>query len=126
MSEVNWEKRARELIVGPDIPSPGYTVEYTRQMALQLGREMADARAEEIAKAIEASPRPYDFRWQFERFKALDIARSFLSKPKTREQVLEEALRYYAGKHLNAGNIFAEETSPGEVARRALDWRPEK
>jgi hypothetical protein len=104
-----------------------------RVKAVQLAREYADARAEEISQAIEKCNavrmskaelllrqqgiglEPQELRAQ-----AASIARSFIQKPKTREQVLEEALRYYADRALNAGNPWADETSPGAIARRAL------
>jgi hypothetical protein len=45
------EKRALQLIVGPDMPGPGYTMSYTRQMAVQLAREAADAEREKWQQA---------------------------------------------------------------------------
>lgn len=90
---------------------------------LQLGREMADERAGLITEKILAGlPKVW---WsgspEAPRIEAMHaaaaIARSTITKPETRERVLEEALvrlalRYEAG------------TDVEEIARRALEWKP--
>lgn len=96
----DWKKRAQELFRGNSVWSDGRRSEvvdldfYAIPIALQLGQEMADARAEEIAKSIEEYKLlgcigcPY----QSARADAAMLARSTISKKKTREQALEEAL----------------------------------
>jgi hypothetical protein len=145
---MDWEKRARELFgtnvsVGPEgMTGFLHGGESAARIALQLGREMveehnnsvwlvsareelqrqaADARAEDIAKAIDGRAKhalcanhPYD-----EAMRCAELARSFISKPKSREAVLEEALR-----ELNAEAVKRCHGYVGEIARRALEWKP--
>ena len=121
----DWEKRARELLVekrrqhDDHVPYADWPVV---EMALQLGREMADERAEEIARRIEISgvSHPTDKEWTLTSVwtrcveRTADIARSTIQKPKTRERVLEEALREIHNSH--ASQFCA------DIARRALEW----
>lgn len=98
------ERDAASWISGP----------WTAEAALQLGQEMADARAEEIAKRFElglALSMP-------DRNYAARTARSFVSHRKTREEVLEEALKEIVARHQNP--LFP--TPPGieALARKAL------
>lgn len=156
MSNDKWEKRAHELIgevvknrglVGTDWQNAEVWEGACVSWALQLGREMAaeasrtardeawlqearlelqrmaaDARAEEIAQKIESCNCG---SWSAAH---AQIARSFISKPKSREQVLEEALRYIeqgAEKQKmpdGAGWVSAVWTT--EACRRALEWKP--
>lgn len=123
-TEAKWEARARELSSVAD--------------ALRLGREMAqeaaDARAEEIAQALDRfAQRQRDLADENQRACrpiegkvlaataftiAAEHARSTITKPKTREQVLEQALRAIAQEDDGCPN--------GEIARRALEWKPEE
>jgi len=184
-TDKDWEARARELSIAPDVKHVYHLEPWTSvERALQLGREMADERAEEIARAIDqTNPRARDR--SIEEHMA-EIARSTITKPKeplmwtmndlmrepakdeaairaderekiaqqidgelyddsrretatqalcrlrnqlrgepkTRVQVLEEALRYYANRHATASNPWAGETAAGAVARNALEWKP--
>jgi hypothetical protein len=61
--------------------------------AIQLGREMADERAEEIARLCEARQTDTGSAWDLCQGIAAALARSTITKPKTREQVLEDAAR---------------------------------
>jgi hypothetical protein len=111
MSEKDWEKRAREIIPGMgqvSVPLDKFG-ELFVGAALKLGGEMADARAEEIAHACA---RHADL-W------AADVALATITKPKTREQVLEEALR-----EIVDGDTWTISCATA-VARKALDWKPE-
>jgi hypothetical protein len=118
----DWEARALELL-----PGPFRTTDGARKAMLQLGHEMADARAKEIAQTLDSfGSVPLSGRC------AADIARSTITPPKTRELALEEALRY-----ILAGPNFVH---PGydeafhrswcslcrsvDDARRALEWKP--
>lgn len=141
MSEPNdWEARARELLrktdrfISPDIEAA--SLQLGREMAdererlvmsefahLSINsekakREAADARAEEIAREIalrvpDGTIAPYNSR-ECGLIEAKAIARSFITKPKTREQVLEEALR----------SISALIPDARPTAQRALEWKP--
>jgi hypothetical protein len=135
-TESEWEARARELLPGP----PFHTAEKARKAMLQLGREMAEEAGAEAslywAKHVQAMAADMD-SLRDERDAAADaraeeiaqacyhiseacaeIARSFISQPKTREQVLEEALSAIRAGTDDAG------TPPYEIARRALEWKP--
>lgn len=85
-------------------------------------RRAADARAEEIAAKIEAHsrghyhPHPSALFIQQGLAEAKEIARSTIEKPKTREQVLEEALR-----EASSSRTF---TEIDRIVKRALDWKP--
>ena len=139
------EKRARELVAKRPVPPDDGLM----GPMVQLAREAADARAEEIAQALEASILIYRSHSGLTsadvKERAVQIARSFITKPKeqkryyhigeynrtypppkgfyrteaqpnepkTREQVLEEALRE-----------IAKNSPPSSIARRALEWKP--
>lgn len=109
MSDIYWEKRARELVSakGKDARNFEWVPAPAVEAMLKLGHEMADARAEEIAARCEGV--------------AASIARAFISKPKTREQVLEEALRRIADDAMK-DNVFGD--GKREIARQALEWKP--
>lgn len=114
----DWAARAREVLV---LNRNGYL-----EAALQIGSEMADARAREIAQKLEwardhstFSPDAHGDGWRGGLGDAAGIARSTIMQPKTREQVLEEALREIAGSNEAAGAQH-----PCSVARRALEWKP--
>ena len=132
------EKRARELGLRSG--------DWSFVRAIQLACEAADARAEEIAQAIELKDTANGpGNWLFSANWAAALARSTITKPKeperyyhigeynrtypppkgfyrteaqpnepkTREQVLEEALRE-----------IAKNSPPSSIARRALEWKP--
>jgi hypothetical protein len=75
--------------------------------------------ADEVYKRFKAQRQRIWDRWNADLESAL-----FDEKPKTREQVLEEALRYYASGHHATQGQPQSEVSPGAVARRALGWEP--
>lgn len=116
----DWKKRARELFFDMDALVIGGP-----DAILQLGQEMADARAEEIARAVleyklmGCLTCPH----QAASADAARIARSFISKKKTREEVLEEALKEISSLPCN----YANPPEPRSVciAKRALDWKPD-
>lgn len=176
----DWPKRARELGLEWVVESPHGNVRYPTERALQLGREMADERAEAIAKAIEERkkehirPAPSAMFIQQGLIDAAAIARSFVEKKaepkecayteawiraderekcagyiarrvtalheridtmearKTRETVLEEALRESLAELVSAAEINAGErlqcddgsTEAIAIIRRALEWKP--
>lgn len=103
-SEPDWEKKAKAYMRWCFSGPTGDASEGVVLAALRLGREMADARAEEIAKAIEAKrmARPhqayfsgYEGQHNADMDRCANIARSFIFKKpesKAREQALEEAL----------------------------------
>lgn len=146
-TDKDWEARARELWGGAVVSFPqARTVELNTEFLgiymLQLGREMAsyergecyselgtieaswreriakaraeaaDARAEEIAKRLEAQDCS-------DCTESARVARSTITKPKTRERVLEEALR--AARH-DAILLGLDETR--RSIERALEWKP--
>ncbi len=162
--KTDWGVRIRELLLeahkGHDYRAPCYDGGPTIQAALQFGREMADARADEIADRIEGLERavcvtnPIGGNWLA---RAKSEARSFISKPttpdmpdaectalatalvrwmkdhagvecatvtvtrkppKTREQVLEEALR-----KISDGGFLALSQAE-DIARSAMEWKP--
>lgn len=98
------------------------------EAALKLGQEMADARAEEIAQMIASfslkdthAPTRAELA-ECVLAAAAKIARSFIAKPKTREQVLEEALREI--EPLTTNETWQQEAiRKSDVARRALEWK---
>lgn len=126
--------------------------------ALQLGREMqadvlehardvlmpaaashaADERAEEIARAIEADSSRCPHPWCesaeaclacLTRKTIVERTRKAITKPKTREQVLEEALRNIVKRgddERARSNQFViwDNNGPYMVAKRALEWNP--
>ncbi len=121
MGEVDWEARATEIWRAeckPVFPKAAIHEDYLRSM-LQLGREMADARAEEIAQAITAGLPKVWFAGNGDghridgMYAAASIARSTITKPKTREQVLDAALRAAMSGQLTKDAI-----------RKALEWKP--
>lgn len=126
-TDKEWESRARELLSRDfDWCPPKNVHDDIVKAALKLGREMADARAEEIAREIEADSSWCPHPWCesaatclacLTRKTIVERTRKAI-KPKTREQVLEEALCE-----------IERMTLPGEakhtVARRALEWTPE-
>lgn len=73
--------------------------------------------AEEIAQLFEGISRNQPYAGDLREWGA-QLARSTIQNPKTREQVLEEALR-----QIRAGTDCAG-TPPYEIARRALEWKP--
>lgn len=115
----DWEKRARAEDMFPTLSRDQNvigSVDVWRDRALRLGREMADARAEEIAKAIERWPSylpTQDFA---------SLARSFTSKPKTREAALEDAVVQL--RKLSISDIQHDLTLVERITRRALEWQP--
>jgi hypothetical protein len=119
-----WMKRAQELLY------PSLGMERAWSNALQLGREMADARAEEIALLLEKEATEVVFdlpAWEVVGAKvyrlAARFARSTITKPKTREQVLEEALREI--EPLTTNETWQQEAiRKSDIARRALEWKP--
>ena len=90
------EKRAREVMHSAKLLPESVYVE----RAIELAREAADARAEEIADRLESG---YIFEMSRGGFSTRECppcaaaARSFISKPEPREQRLEKALRQIAG-----------------------------
>ena len=122
------EKTAVQLM---GIPLPGV------DWAIQLAREAADARAEEIASAIEASNlmrlakkdllemEDFGISSRTLRDVAVKIARSTISKPETREQRLEKALRECAKMcscAYGTGEVHQHhERCSTQIARRALE-----
>jgi hypothetical protein len=168
MSEHDWEKRAKEILQG--LWRNGHTHHGAWiEAALQLGREMSDARAEDFERDMVAIS-PYE-HGPIARACAA-IARSFISKskpdplgmqktgvdmeteariraderenvfarleklgyegaaermrrefappkPKTREQILEEALRELEEEYFaNEGDEYTVK----RIARNALEW----
>ena len=123
----DWKKRAENLMprvigfvsrVGSMETAEVAHAEVVR-VALQLGQEMADARAEEIAKMLSVRADEFEEEPDFERrflvgeLRAAAIfIRNTISKPKTREQVLEEALRL--GERMFRDTLWA------KTAREAL------
>lgn len=137
-SEEEWSTRALELLreegalrvrVGEVLYG---LLTFEVRAAMQLGHEMADARAEEIAARFEACDR--DCAFKFTNYPgAAAIARAFISKPepKNREQVLEEALREVLGGGCSCEMYRTvppmhehNEHCSVEIARRALEWKP--
>lgn len=139
MTSIDWEKRARELV-----PCCIHGSLNSIDGALQLGREMADARAEEIAKQCDdrednipgkvppvgATERQPYFEGSRHAWRAAaSLARSTISKPKTREQVLEDALLKTAvtcncsQRGASIGSVHLVDC-PYEIKRRALEWAP--
>jgi hypothetical protein len=137
----DWEKRVQELF-GPERIEEfnGGPMTDWRKKALQLGREMADERAEEIARLAEKSAtdesfaagagspdrgREYGYRV------AATFARSFIYKKRTREEVLEDALRKKVLEDalrkiegLGPYSVpFDDSTTPKGIAKRALEWK---
>ena len=109
----DWKKRAEEIL-----RTHGYSVDLLHNVylaMLQLGQEMADARAEEIARAFER--RDMNTReTSITLLEATQTARSFISHKKTREEVLEEALRL--GERMFRDTLWA------KAAREALGDSP--
>lgn len=107
-----------------------------------IKKQAADARAEEIAKAcIAEGKRGYETNesctYLFALKKGAEIARSLISKPKTREQALEQAilempkrLREHAriafeNDEIEQAAIYKSAAIDVEGAsRRALEWKP--
>ena len=134
----DWELRARELIgvhwhVGESYEQSMKEANSIWCYALQLGNEMADARAEEIALRCERVSREPELQYpeltsdnaRYAMCKAAQIARSFISKkpePKTREQVLEDALREIEKPSPFEGS-WNELLRKRELALRALEWK---
>lgn len=99
----NWKKRAEEL---SHEAAEWMTEPYLEiSDALQLGQEMADARAEEIEEMMDATASCCDHgRFAAAYAACAKIARNTIDRPKTREQRMEEALtrilRSYSDMHL--------------------------
>ena len=135
-NEIDWEGEARDwlLVRGHDLGIARFLALFLKETA----EIHADQRTEEIAKKIEAagmiahqdeSPTSAVMRTGL---RAAAIARSFIQKKRTREDVLEEALRAIeAGCPPGWKNTDPRDTSltrdGGEraaaVARRALAWK---
>ena len=124
--------RLRAMIPGALDTHPEDKVWEHTEACLRKLAGSADERAEEIARYAEGHINAQPYASDDTRRECASLARSIAayarstirSAPKTRERVLEEALRYYANRHVSASNPWAGEISPGEVARRALEWKP--
>lgn len=93
-------------------------------MQAEEQRREAAIRADEREKDIEALERADDILRR-ERFISPEIIMALgrLREPKTREGVLEEALRKIS--ELGPYSIpFDDSTTPQWIARRALEWKP--
>ena len=124
----DWKKRAGELGLPSWVrtgPERGSHYPDAVELALQLGQEMADARAEEIAQAIEGYKLlgcmgcPY----QSAAKDAAQIARLTIKsqQKKTREEVLEEALKEIALGYRDSEWHNKETPRLVGLARRALE-----
>ncbi len=111
-TDKEWEARALE--VWNEASSEDHAAAMVR-----LGREMADARAEEIALHFDACWRDCGVK-ALTYYEAAAYCRSTITKPKTREQVLEAALRAL----LNDPVMRGLGGGPVDTARRALEWKP--
>lgn len=103
-TEAELEARAREL---------------ARELAMLIESWLADESGhdEEVGPKLDQVLREHPLQ-----FNVPEVC----AEPKTREQVLEAALRYYVtvGSGVTHGSGWTKEIAPGEVARRALLWRP--
>lgn len=118
----DWEKRAKELFPWED--ERGFSAH--RVAAIKMANEMADERAEEIARHADSHVNAQVICDQVTRTFCASVARdiahfarSFISKKRTREQVLEEALRVL----LPAAKLAGVRCDPIDGAIRALEWR---
>jgi hypothetical protein len=128
-SDADWLKRAEELSLR-GFPAGGtsfgdffhWAQDDGVENALQLGREMADERAEEIALDMEGK----NYR-TMSSDEAAHYARSTITppKPKTREEVLEAALHVIASPNPQSCCILPCYCSMHQ-AQRALAWKPDK
>lgn len=128
---MNIEKRAAELTDASYGIAYANNLERIRETAIQLAREAADARAEEIALELESARLfpgdPGDFlgiRAKFAR-----IARSTITKSRTREERYREALESITclpecGRFREPRNGLHAPGCSYETARRALEGRP--
>jgi len=108
-----WKARARELF--PKLEKDEYVIgsmDVWRDRALQLGREMADARAEEIAKRIDLV-NVYSTVGRTTEELCAAIARGFISKPAEADEAL------YLKIKNNGGKWRAEATQEEEARIRA-------
>lgn len=107
---MNIEKRAEELFC-----TDGESYVHGVKLAIQLAREAADARILEEAD-------------RFEKAGWLMVAaelRSTITKPRTREEVLEAALREIShGRYVTDNNYEGTCHRHIGIARRALEGRP--
>jgi hypothetical protein len=130
VSGIDWEKRARELAEN-EHESSAFCELYAQEM-LRFAREMADARAEEIAERLDALghepaaqfPELARDDCRYALYKAAQVARLFISKPQTREQVLEEALLRIQRHVIADAEVPGEAETVGDIATDALDWKP--
>lgn len=133
-NEIDWERRARELCEEHNVDRG---MDDPEEAMLQLAREMADARAEEVANAIRyvhdegCKGTSGNDHLRYGLLRAYDIARSFISKKKTREEVLEEALQAIARRsvvgdpHLRPAEwVLPRDERAAAIALRALEWKP--
>lgn len=95
-------------ITKPKEPPGPVVVEFTPQTVAAI---RADER-EKIANFLDSEGKDY----------GAALIREFFQKPKTREQVLEVALREIAGQ--DDGRDALQPEYSRSVARRALEWRP--
>lgn len=115
--EDRWVIRARELL-------SSHPLDGGVESALVLGQEMADARAEYIALKIdqrvnrsECIRNAYD-----EAIVCAEIARGTIEKQRTREDVLEHALKGILC--VRDGGQNEPLSLACQIARRALAWKP--
>lgn len=89
-TDKEWEARARELGLHDEMHVPGAFLQSQVLLALQLGREMADERAEEIARRIVDGLLPgHPNNYVDATARAARIARSTIMKPKDPEKFTE-------------------------------------
>ncbi len=114
-------RRARSTITKPEFKQPPQLDMEANPLAVApdgaiTGTLPCGHSAEDILVRIKQGEHPPERTGQ--------VCGRCATKPKTREQVLEEALHFYASQPQNEGNPLAKETSPGTIARRALGWKP--
>jgi len=124
--KIDWDERAKELYrqetkIGTNVVRA--TDHWVLRLMLKLGQEMADARAEEIARMLD---KPTDRPWEelphdYALRAAARIARSTIQKPKTREERLEEALREIANSDFDTFDHWQRQARMRDAARRALE-----
>lgn len=130
----DWEKRARELL-GTGVSGWDALV----KSALQLGAEMADERERRVLSDAEILERARDIYCSGDPMRTNPLVESCLMlrindlrKPKTREQILEEALREIGSSGNGCSCRAGDSANMDEhtvrcswrIARRALEQRP--
>lgn len=125
--------RLRKLIPGALDTEPGADLGSHTEACLRKLLGAADERAEEIAIKLYPPAKPWTARSRMIAVEAAaHVARSTISKPeapKSREAVLEEALREVIheserlAKDAKIGVSWLP-NSPRMIARRALEWKP--